>query len=70
MQLCPEGHTVPQRPQYEVSLDVGTQRPPQSVWPEGHVHEPDTHDCPLAQAFPHAPQLATSLAEFTQRAPQ
>ncbi len=64
------GHTLPQRPQLAVSVAVATQRPLHTVWPAGHWHTPETHDCPVAQAFPHMPQWAVEVAVLTHVTPQ
>jgi hypothetical protein len=54
-------HTVPQAPQFEVSLVVSTHDAPQVVFtPHSAVHLPPSQTCPAPQALPHAPQLLGS----------
>ena len=62
----PEGQTVPHAPQFDASVLVSTQLPPQSVKPGLHVavHADDTHaGVPLdtaGQTLPQPPQLLAS----------
>ncbi len=54
-------HTVPQAPQFEVSLVVSTQDAPQVVFaPQSVVHFPPWQTCPAPHALPHAPQFLGS----------
>lgn len=73
VQACPPVQTVPQPPQFAVSVAVLTQIPLHRVWPTGQaeeVHTPFAQLCPLAQVMPQPPQLAVSVAVLTQVVPQ
>jgi hypothetical protein len=58
-QTSPDGHALPQAPQFCGLLMTSTHWPEHSVIPDGHEvvsHLPLTHDWPLAQTVPHEPQ--------------
>jgi hypothetical protein len=55
--VVPPPHTVPHAPQLPLSVCSSTHVLPQTTWPAGHVHLPETHVWSAAQAVPHAPQL-------------
>ncbi len=69
-QLWPVGHTLPQRPQFDVSLLVFTHAVEQKVVPPGHAHMPPTHDCAAGHTLPQRPQLLRSVLGFTHAVPQ
>jgi hypothetical protein len=71
-QTCPAGHAIPHAPQFERSVDVFTQRPPQTVSGAGQVsaHMPPEHASPALHAWPHSPQLLRSDCTFTHSPPQ
>ncbi len=59
----PDGHTVPQAPQWDGSFRRSTHTPPQLVNPVAQVswHWPDTHSWPAGQACPQVPQFRSSV---------
>jgi hypothetical protein len=59
MQIWPAGHTVPQAPQFLLSLLVSLQTPLQSV--NAQVHALETHVSAPAHALEQLPQWAASL---------
>jgi hypothetical protein len=72
-QTLPWGHTLPQVPQFALSVWVFAQYgcPPsgeQSVcpWVQVSVHFPDEQTRPSGQTLPHHPQLALSVAVIAQ----
>jgi hypothetical protein len=67
-------HSVPQPPQFAVSVWVSMQAPPQQVCPEGQAapvlpqeQTPATQISSPGQTLPMAPQLLRSVWVFTQR---
>ncbi len=71
----PDGHALPQNPQFAASLVVSMQTAPQHVSFAGHplvaqvsdVHSPLTHDSPSAHALPHVPQSLASVPRFASQ---
>ena len=59
---------MPHAPQFDVSVAIIAQLPPQSIVPRGQraTHVPLPHASPAGQTKPHAPQFDASLAKFTQ----
>jgi hypothetical protein len=57
-------------PQFDSSVAVSTQVPPQSVRPIAQPQRPAVHTWPVGQARPQAPQLAALLMVLTQVRPQ
>jgi len=62
-------HAPAHDPQWLGSLARSTHSLPHEVRPEGHVHCPAAHDCPLSHALPHDPQFASSLVRSTHACP-
>jgi hypothetical protein len=65
--MVPDGHVMPQPPQFTLSVTVFAQY---AVAPEPHVMSPPPHvvvhvpplqTCPEAQPVPHAPQFELSV---------
>lgn len=56
---------LPQPPQLSGSLEGLTHTPPQSTWPGGHVHSPETQLAPTGQTFVQLPQRSRLLDTST-----
>jgi hypothetical protein len=70
-QIKPGSHTVPQPPQFVVSLSVSTQPPSHSVKAAGQsrAQPPALHTSLMAQAASQAPQWIALAFRFTQLSP-
>ena len=64
----PDGHTVPQAPQWDGLVRRSTHVPPQLVSPVAQAswHWPETHPKPAAHAFPQVPQFRSSVDRLVQ----
>jgi len=60
------GHTLPQAPQWALSVATGTQAPAQSASPAGHTQAPSTQLCPGPHTLPHRPQSVSLRPVSTQ----
>ncbi len=69
-QRSPGRQTIPQPPQFSVSVSMLTHCPAHDVWFAVHVAQlPPRQVWPAGQRWPQLPQFAASTRRFTQRPP-